>query len=528
MLSDIDPDAGDTAAFALTNDAGGLFAISNGNLVTTAPLDFEQAASHTVTVQVTDSAGATFSKDIQIGVTNVNEAPTDITLSNASVPENAPGGTVGRQPRCRRSRRGRHRHLHARRRRRRPVRLAASLLVTTAPLDYEQAASHQITVRATDAGGLTVDKTFTIATTNVNEAPTAVLLSNSSVAENSAAGTIVGALSAVDPDAGDTATFTLTDSCRRSVRDLERQSRRHRPASTSSRRPPTRSPCEPPMPADCSTTPPSPSPPPTSTKRRPTYRCPTPTLPQGAANGTVVGALSAIDLDAGDTATFSLVDNDGGQFAVSGGNLVVAGALTAGPQQVDVRATDSGGLTFDKVLTVTVNSGSLVVGTAGPDMLVGTAGDDTIQGLGGNDRLQGLAGNDILDGGQGLDRAIYTDATSGIAVNMAAGTVTERFRLRHARQRRRRRRQRLRRQLRRHRIYRRHGHRRHDRRLQRIRRPGRQRHHHQRRQQPGRSADAHLLCQRHGGRHGRSRRAHGHGRRLGRHRHAGRQRIRTA
>jgi hypothetical protein len=36
-----------------------------------------------------------------------------------------------------------------------------------------------------------------------------VLLSNSSVAENSAAGTVVGAMSAVGPDAGDHATFTL-------------------------------------------------------------------------------------------------------------------------------------------------------------------------------------------------------------------------------------------------------------------------------------------------------------------------------
>ena len=78
--------------------------------------------------------------------------------------------------------------------------------------------------------------------------------------------------------------------------------------------------------------------------------------------------------------TFSLVDNAGGQFAVSGSSLVVAGALSAGPQQVIVRDTDSGGLTFDKTITITVNSGALVVGTAGPDTLVGTSGDDTIQG----------------------------------------------------------------------------------------------------------------------------------------------------
>ncbi len=210
-LADVDVDAGDTATFTLTNDAGGLFAISNGNLVTTAPLDFEQATSHTVTVQVTDSAGATFSQDIQIDVTNVNEAPTDITLSNASVPENTPNGTVVGNLAAVDPDAGDTATYTLIDNAGGLFDLAAGLLVTTAPLDHEQAASHQITVRATDAAGLTVDRTFTIATTNVNEAPTAILLSNSSVAENSPANTVVGDLSVLDPDAGDTATFTLTN-----------------------------------------------------------------------------------------------------------------------------------------------------------------------------------------------------------------------------------------------------------------------------------------------------------------------------
>ncbi len=37
-------------------------------------------------------------------------------------------------------------------------------------LDYESATSHSVTVRVTDAGGLTYDETFTINLTNVNEA----------------------------------------------------------------------------------------------------------------------------------------------------------------------------------------------------------------------------------------------------------------------------------------------------------------------------------------------------------------------
>src|SRR6185369_16988195 len=65
-----------------------------------------------------------------------------------------------------------------------------------------------------------------------------------------------------------------------------------------------------------------------------------------------------------------------------------------------------------------------IVGDANANTLVGTSGDDTISGLDGNDTLQGLAGNDALNGGNGVDRAIYTDATGAISVNMAAGTVS--------------------------------------------------------------------------------------------------------
>jgi Ca2+-binding RTX toxin-like protein len=65
-----------------------------------------------------------------------------------------------------------------------------------------------------------------------------------------------------------------------------------------------------------------------------------------------------------------------------------------------------------------------IVGDGNDNNLVGTSGDDIIQGLGGDDTLQGLDGNDQLDGGDGRDRATYIDATGGITVDLAAGTVS--------------------------------------------------------------------------------------------------------
>ncbi|NOX95294.1 MAG: cadherin repeat domain-containing protein [Alphaproteobacteria bacterium] len=61
-------------------------------------------------------------------------------------------------------------------------------------LDYEEADSIDVTVTATDSGGLSTDATFAIAVGDVNEAPEDLKLSNANVAEN-AAGAVIGDLS---------------------------------------------------------------------------------------------------------------------------------------------------------------------------------------------------------------------------------------------------------------------------------------------------------------------------------------------
>jgi large repetitive protein len=84
-------------------------------------------------------------------------------------------------------------------------------------------------------------------------------------------------------------------------------------------------------------------------------------VPENSANGTVVGALSDTDTDPGDSATYTLIDDVGGRFAISGSDLVVADGTkldfeTDTSHQVTVRVTDGGGLTFDKVLSIGVTN----------------------------------------------------------------------------------------------------------------------------------------------------------------------------
>ena len=83
-----DPDAGETFTYSLTDNAGGRFAIdADTGEITVADgsqLDFESDENHNVTIEVTDSAGYTYSEVMEIEVTNVNEAMTDLSMTNNS------------------------------------------------------------------------------------------------------------------------------------------------------------------------------------------------------------------------------------------------------------------------------------------------------------------------------------------------------------------------------------------------------------------------------------------------------------
>lgn len=84
-------------------------------------------------------------------------------------------------------------------------------VATGSLLDFEAASSHQIKVQAT-SGGLSSEQTFTIDVTNVNEPPSFPTDNDAApneVAENAAAGTVVGVTAlSVDPD-GDPVTYSL-------------------------------------------------------------------------------------------------------------------------------------------------------------------------------------------------------------------------------------------------------------------------------------------------------------------------------
>jgi O-glycosyl hydrolase len=174
-----DPQSGKTFTYSLVSGTGSddnaSFSINGTILQTAATFDYETKNSYTVRVRSTDQNGLFVENAFTISILNVNEAPTDIALSNASVPENQPAGTAvgtfsttdpdagntftytlvsGTGSTDNGS-----------------FTISGNTLQTAAPFDFETKNSYSIRVRSTDQGGLFVEKVFTIAVTDVNDAP---------------------------------------------------------------------------------------------------------------------------------------------------------------------------------------------------------------------------------------------------------------------------------------------------------------------------------------------------------------------
>ncbi|WP_112662089.1 cadherin domain-containing protein [Microvirga flavescens] len=92
-LSATDNNDGDVFTYTLLDDPEGRFEIKDGKLVVKSPskLDHETATSHQIRIQVSDKAGASYTKTFII---QVNDSPDEVSLSGNTVLENAAKGTV--------------------------------------------------------------------------------------------------------------------------------------------------------------------------------------------------------------------------------------------------------------------------------------------------------------------------------------------------------------------------------------------------------------------------------------------------
>jgi O-glycosyl hydrolase len=190
------------ANFTTTGSLTPWITSASSNLVALSPISVT-GSSFTYTLPA-------FSVVTFVGQGQTNQAPTDIALSNASVPENQPPATtVGTFSTTDPNTGDTFTYTlvsGAGSTDNGSFTISGNTLQTTATFNYLTQNSYSIRVRSTDQGGLWVEKVFTV---SVLAVPTDIGLSNSSVQEGQPSGTPVGTFSTTDSNGADTFAYTL-------------------------------------------------------------------------------------------------------------------------------------------------------------------------------------------------------------------------------------------------------------------------------------------------------------------------------
>ncbi len=361
-LSATDPDAGDTFTYSLaggTDDAQ--FTIAGNQLKTAAVFNYNTKNTYNIKIQVSDGFGGYFTKDFVITVTKVNHAPTDVNLSNTSVPEgSAINTTVGNLSATDPDAGDTFTYSFAGGTDDAQFTISGNQLQTAAVFNYNTKNTYSIKIKVTDAGGLSFTKDFVITVTKVNHAPTNINLDNASVPEGSAINTTVGNLSTTDPDTGDTFTYSFgggTDDAQFTISGNQLKTAavfNYSTKNTYNIKIKVTDAGGLSFTKDFVITV-------TKVNHAPTdIALDKNTVPEGSAVNTTVGNLSATDPDAGDTFTYSFGGGaDDAQFTITGNQLKTAAVfnyVTKNTYSIKIKVTDAGGLTFTKDFTINVTS----------------------------------------------------------------------------------------------------------------------------------------------------------------------------
>ncbi len=375
-FSTSDPDIGDTFTYQLVTGDGAddndAFTIEGNSLQINSSPDFETQSSYSIRVQTTDSASNSYSEALTISVNDVPSPPTSIVLSNSSIDSNSSDNAVvgtfstsdpdigdtftyqlvtgdGADDNDAFTIEGN------------------SLQINSSP-DFETQSSYSIRVQTTDSTGNSYSETLTISVNDVPSPPTSIVLSNSSIDENSASGAVVGTFSTTDPDIGDTFTyqlvtgdgaddndaFTITENSLQinSSPDFETQSSYSIRVQTTDSTGNSYSEAltisvidvavenSDPIDIDLSNS----------------------SIDENAQVNTVVGTFSTTDPDIGDTFTYQLVTGDGADdndaFTIEGNSLQINSSPdfeTQSSYSIRVQTTDFGGASYSEAFTISIN-----------------------------------------------------------------------------------------------------------------------------------------------------------------------------
>ena len=378
----VDPQSDVTYSLGTTGDSS-LFQIDalTGALSFISPPDFENPGDgvpvdnvYDVQVFATDAASNAVSQDIQVTVTNVNEAP-DAVDQNFSIDENvADGTTVGTVASSDQDAGQNHTYQVVGGTGATAFSIDSStgnITVTdSSQLDFESSTSFTLQVDVTDDGTppLTTSIEVTIDINNVNEAPDDSP-QQFSLAENPAVGSDVGFVQAIDQDVGQSHTFTIIGGAHQSAFSIDPNTGLLKvvdPSALDFETNPTiqlivlvtddhTSPLSATIPVEIQLT---------NINEIPfDIVADNSSVLENAQNGDTVGNFTTLDHDNSDTHTYTLLNDADGRFAINPntGELTVANANkldfeTDEFHSIVVETKDAGGLTHSETVTISVQN----------------------------------------------------------------------------------------------------------------------------------------------------------------------------
>ncbi|MEP3418307.1 MAG: cadherin domain-containing protein, partial [Lentilitoribacter sp.] len=214
----------DVQSYTITNDPSGFFEISGDQVVVKAgaDIDFENATSHDITIEVSDGAGSTYTETITIDVSDIDEfnvgAVTDTDSAANTIAENASAGDeVGVTASASDADGTNNTVTYAVDDARFEVASDGTVTVASgASFDAETEGSIDIEVTATSADGSTSTETFSINVSDIDEFDVGAVsdsnASSNAVDEDASIGDTVGiTATASDGDITDGVTYSLSD-----------------------------------------------------------------------------------------------------------------------------------------------------------------------------------------------------------------------------------------------------------------------------------------------------------------------------
>lgn len=219
FVNSSDVDSGQEVTYSLLANARDKFRIAGQELRLNSKLNHEQTSSLSVTVEAKDDGSPRLASVsvLNITVLDSNDPPTRLIFHGGSIPEftkrssgrTRNGSVIGNFTTVDEDVGQSHVYSIVGNSELFTVNKSSLVVAWAEKLDFESRDIWTLRVRSTDPLGSSVTSLIEIQLLDVNESPSGILLSAGSFLEHAPSHTVVGSLSARDPDLRDNHTFTL-------------------------------------------------------------------------------------------------------------------------------------------------------------------------------------------------------------------------------------------------------------------------------------------------------------------------------